>query len=400
MTKGLGRGAFLAGGGALLAGGGAVVTLAGTGAPAFAQAGDTPLGGTVTIAVVGPFTGDSIRLGEQMGNGVRAAIDDANLLRGTLDKAYLMKTYDDQNLLATGLVNAEFACDDAQVIAVIGHLSGRITDATLRTYSNEHMPLLCPAASYDPITTHGYGNVVRLATKDSTEGRLGAGYVLAKVKPASVVVLYQDGDYGADVASGFQDQMAGSKIASTAFGFSWDKPDWDTVVQKVMAKNPDVVYLAGTTKDMGSIVPRLQVVGYKGPFYASQGFFDPATIGTYGDKVEGLVASSSAPPLAIAPGAFRIKTDFERRYGAFTPLSAFSYAAAQIVIAIVRRTSAADRLAVLRGLELGIPYDTVVGELQFQNDGDVQNANVYFYAVADGKWKYVGSALPNSFIVK
>jgi branched-chain amino acid transport system substrate-binding protein len=393
LTRLPGRRRFLAGGAALAA-------TATHGLPAFAQAGDTPLGGTVTIGVVAPFTGDSIKLGEQIGNGVRAAIDDANLIRGTLDKAYLMKTFDDQNLLATGLVNAEFACDDPQVIAVIGHLSGRITDAALRTYENNKMPVLCPASSYERLTDHGYANIVRLTTKDSTEGLLAAGYVNKTLKPANVVVLYQDGDYGADVAAGFQDGMKAAKVECGAIGFSWDKPDWDAVMKQLTAKTPDVIYLAGLTKDMGAIVPHLQVVGYKGALYASQGFFDAATIATYGTAVEGLVISSPTPPLALAPGAFRIKGDFERRYGPFTPLSAFSYAAAQIVIAIVRRTSAADRIAVGRALNIGTPFDTVVGELQFQNDGDPQNPNVYFYKVQDGKWKYVASALPNSFVAK
>jgi branched-chain amino acid transport system substrate-binding protein len=383
-----------------LATGAAAAASAASGSAALAQAGDTPLGGTVTIGVVAPFSGDAIKLGEQIGNGVRAAVDDANLLRGTLDKAYLMKTFDDQNLLATGLVNAEFACDDPQVIAVIGHLSGRITDAALRTYNNNKMTVICPASSYDPLTQHGYSNILRLTAKDSTEGRLAAGFVIAKEKPKSVVVLYQDGDYGADVAQGFQDQMGASKIQSTALGFSWDKPAWDTVSKAVMAKNPDVVFLAGVTKDMGPIFPNLAVLGFKGPYYASQGFFDPATIATYGDAVEGLVVSSSMPPLALAPGAFRIKSDFEHKYGVFTPLSAFSYAAAQILIAVVRRTSAVDRIAVQRALALGTPFDTVVGEMQFQVDGDPQNANVYFYTVANGKWKYLSSALPSSFIVK
>jgi branched-chain amino acid transport system substrate-binding protein len=393
VTGGANRRTFLAGGAALAATAAARV-------PALAQAGDTPLGGTVTIGVVAPFSGDQIKLGEQIGNGVRAATDDANLLRGTLDKAYLMKTFDDQNLLATGLVNAEFACDDPQVIAVIGHLSGRITDGALQTYNNNKMPVICPVSSYDRLTAHGYSNIVRLTAKDSTEGLLAAGYVNAKAKPAAVVVLYQDGDYGADVAQGFVDQMGAAKVATTAFGFSWDKPDWDAVVKEVMAKNPDVVFLAGTTKDMGPVVPRLQVNGYKGAFFASQGFFDPATITTYGTAVEGLVISSSMPPLNIAPGAYRIKNDFERKYGPFTPLSAFSYAAAQILIAIVRRTSASDRIAVQRALGLGTPFDTVVGELQFQITGDPQNVNVYFYKVVNGAWKFVGSALPSSFIVK
>ncbi|GAC1568346.1 MAG: branched-chain amino acid ABC transporter substrate-binding protein [Vulcanimicrobiaceae bacterium] len=380
---------------------GAVPLSAGVGsAAALAAFGDQPLAGTVTIGVVGPFTGDTIRLGEQMGNGVRAAIDDANRFRGTLDRAYAIRTFDDENLLASGLVNAQFACDDPTVVAVIGHLSGRITEAAMQTYVTNRMPVICPASTYDRLTAHGYGNLVRLTTKDSIEGRLAARYLARTVRPKSVVTLYQDGDYGSDVAAGLQEQLLGDKIAATAIGFSWDKPDFAAVVKTALARSPDVVYLAGIPHDMGPIVPTLRQAGYAGAFFGSQGFFDTATLKTYGKELEGLVVSTSTPPLALAPGAFRIKNDYERRYGAISPLAAFSYAAAQIVIAIVRRTGATDRLAVDRAFSYGTSYDTVVGPMAFASDGDPQNPNAYFYAVRDGAWRYVTAANPSTFVVK
>lgn len=384
----------------LLAAGAALVGAAATTRPALAVYGDTPLGGTVTIGVVAPFTGDDIRLGEQIGNGVRAATDDANARRSSFDRIFLMQTYDDQNLLASGLVNAQFAVDNPAVVAVIGDLSGRITEGALQTYVNGKMPVLCPVSTYDRLTAHGYGNIVRLTVKDSVEGRLAARYVNATLKPKSAVVLTQDGDYGPDVADGFQGEMLVDKVKSTELQFSWDKPDFAAVTKATLAAAPDVVFLAGITKDMGPIVPRLRAAGYGGAFYASQGFFDPQTIDKYGQNVEGLVISSSMPPLTLAPGAFRIKNDFERKYGAMTPISTFSYAAAQIVIEIVKRTGATDRLAIERSLDTTTTFDTVIGPISFANNGDPQNPNVYFYKVTNGGWKYVASAYPSSYVVK
>jgi branched-chain amino acid transport system substrate-binding protein len=368
--------------------------------PALAVYGDLPLGGSVTIGVVGPFTGDSMRAGEQIANGVRAATDDANRSRGSLDKAYLMRTFDDQNLLASGLVNAEFACDDANIVAVIGHLSGRITEAALQTYVTNRMPIICPASTYDRLTAHGYGNLIRLPTKDSIEGHLAARYINATIKPKTVAVLYQDGDYGADVAAGFQDQMLGDKVTSNAIAFAWDKPDFAGVAKATLEKAPEIVYLAGITKDMAPIVPKLRALGYTGSFFASQGFFDAATIAKLGPQAEGLTISCSMPPLNLAPGAFRIKNDYERRYGPMSPIAAFSYAATQIVLAVVKRTGASDRLAVQRGLGFSSSFDTVVGSLSFANDGDPQNPNAFFYTVKDGAWRYVTAANPSNFIVK
>jgi branched-chain amino acid transport system substrate-binding protein len=369
-------------------------------APAFAAFGDTPISGTVTIAVVAPFTGDAIKLGEQIGNGVRQAVEDANRVRGPLDKTYVLRTFDDQNLMATGIVNAEFACDDSSVVAVIGHLSGRVTEAALRTYVTNKMPVICPASTYDPLTGHGFGNILRLTTKDSTEGHLAAKHMETAVSPKSVAVLYQDGDYGVDVATGLVDQLSGDKIKVTGVNISWEKPDWPKAVKATLAPTPDAVFLAGIAKDLGPVIPQLRAAGFTGPLFASQGFFDGSIIKTYGAQVEGLVISTSMPPLAIAPGAYRIKNDFEQRYGPMTPLSAFSYAAGQIVTSIVRRTGANDRLAVARALNFSTSFDTVIGPLSFQNDGDPQSPNLYFYTVKNGNWRYLEAANPSSFIVK
>jgi branched-chain amino acid transport system substrate-binding protein len=380
--------------------GGAAAGLGLAARPAQAAFGDTSLAATVTIGVVAPFTGDAIRLGEQIGDGVRGAVDAANQARGALDKIYQVRTFDDQNALATGIVAAQFACDDASVVAVIGHLSGRITDAALQTYVNNRMPLLVPVSTYDRITAHGYGGIVRLTVKDSTEGHLAARYVNGSVKPKSVAVLYQDGDYGVDVASGFADQMGGDKVTCKVVGFSWSKPDFAAAAQAAVAATPDAVYLAGLVKDMGGIIPALHDAGYNGPFFASQGFFDSATIAKYQTLVEGLTISTSMPPLQFAPTAYRYLVDYQQHYGAMTPLAAFAFAAAQVVIAIVRRTGATDRIALGRSLTFGTAYDTVVGTLAFQSDGDPQDPDIYLYAVKNGAWKYVQAAHPSAFVVK
>ncbi len=364
------------------------------------NANGVPLAGTVTLGVVAPFTGDAIRLGEQIGNGVHAAVDDANQLGGTLDKAFTYRTFDDQNLLATGLVNAQFACNDATVVCVIGHLSGKITDAALQTYVNQGMPVIVPASSYDAITSHGYGSVVRLATKDSTEGRLNARNVEKTLKPSLSVALYQDGDYGFDVAAGFHNQLLADKYDSKAIVFSWSKPDFAGVAAQVVADKPDVVFLAGIVKDMGGIVPALRAAGYTGPLYASQGFFDAATIAKYGAVVEGMTVSSSMPPLQLAPSDFRVRNNYQNQYGPMTPLATFAYAAAQIAIAAVQRTGANDRIAVSRALSYAVPFDTVLGRLTFQNDGDPSDPNIYFYGVKDGAWAYLHADHKTDFILK
>ncbi|MGH7708495.1 MAG: branched-chain amino acid ABC transporter substrate-binding protein, partial [Vulcanimicrobiaceae bacterium] len=368
--------------------------------PARAAFGDLPFAATTTIAVAGPFSGADAALGAQMESGVRGAIDEANLARGTFDRLFTIRTFDDQNLLAAGILTSQYIVNDGTVAAVIGHLSGRITEAVEQTYAQGNLPIVVPTSSYDRLTAGGYANVRRLPTKDSAEGRFGAQYIIKQLAPKLVAVLVQDGDYGADVAAGAVAELQARKVPILPQLFSWDKPNFAEVAQKTAAGKPDVVYLAGLTHDMGPVVHALRAAGYAGPLIASQGFFDPATIKQLGNDAAGLIASSSMPPLALAPDVFHLAQDYASHYGPLTPIAAFCYAAAQIVIAAARRTGAADRASLGRALQAPLSYQTLVGSFQFQPTGDPLDPNVYFYKVENGAWKYVRAGHVSSFILR
>lgn len=392
MARIVRRGAFL--------GGAAALALAGTRRARAAASLDAPYQSVATIAVCGPFTGDESRLGEQIANGVRQACDDANRLHGTLDKVYQMQTFDDQNLLAEAIVSAGFAIDNPQVLCVVGHLGGQATEAAAKVYNNKGMPLIVPVSTFDRITGDGLTNVLRISVKDSSEGRLGAKYALDRYKPKKAVVFYQDGDYGYDVAVGFIQQAEADKIGTFDVQFAYDKPKFDLAAKKGLAAQPDLVYLAGNTADMGALVGSLRAQGYSGPLLASQGFYNTATFKALGSSGDGLVVSSPLPPLELAPSVFHIRSDYEQRYGAMSPLAAFGYAAAQVAVAAIHRTGATDRGALLRALTLPTNYDTLVGPRQFLPTGDQVDPNVFFYVARGGKWHYDRPAHPSSFILK
>ncbi len=379
----IGRGEFLAGLGG-------VGTLAGIDVPNYAA--------TVSIGVICPLSGAYRSAGEQLANGVRGAIDFRNRERAGFDKIFTLRTFDDQNGVADAIVNAQFAIDDPTIIAVIGHLGAKATIATLRTYAQAQMPLIVPAVTADGLTKQGYRNVFRLTTRDTVEGQLLAKFVNARSSPKTPHVLVQDGDYGAEVANGYVQQFGTFKIDSKATVFAYDKPDYNAAADLVVAAKPDHVMLAGTAQDMGPIVKILRDKGYSGPLAAPQGFFDALTATKYAKECDGIVISSSMPYLAIAPTALRLQQEYQSSYGPFLPISAFAYAAAQIIMSAVRRTGAAQRATLMNTMSLGGNYDTIVGSFTFAPSGDAIDPELYFYTVADGKFAYLKQAHPSAFL--
>lgn len=353
-----------------------------------------------TIGVAGPFTGPDRRIGEALADGIRAVIDDANRLRGPLDRGFQIRTFDDQNTVAAATQAASFAIGDGSVLAVIGHVSSSATLVAIPTYANAQMPLISPISTDDRITQTTYRNVFRLQTRDSDEGTLFARYVAAQYHPAKPHLFVQDAEYGSDVANGFITEMRGRRLEATYTQFHYEKADFAKVAADALAaRQPDYIFLAGLVRDMGPLVPALRAAGYTGPLGASEGFFDGGTL-KLGAAANDLVVSTSMPYLPLAPSTTRLRSDYEARYGPLTPIAAFGYAAGQIVISTARRTGASARNVLLSGIRQTLPAGTIVGNFTFSASGDPLDPQLYFYSMRDAKFSYVRQAHPSAFMLK
>ena len=376
--------------------------LAGAAAAGMSAAGMRPAFGIsfsqqLTIAVVVPLSGPASAAGMQIVNGVQQAVDETNRLTGALDRAFLMRSFDDQDSNVGAVMGAQFASSDPTVIATVGHLSGAVTTTALPQYANARMPLIVPATSADIVTARGYRNVFRLPTKDSLEGRLFARYIIPKARPSRVAVLTPETDYGPDVARGFVAEASVEKVSSTTITAPSANADFSNVARRVQSFLADYVFLAGSVQTLGPLVPALRSAGFKGTFGASQGFYTRAATQYAGDIGNALI-STSMPPLDRVTSAFPYVGDLNARYGEITPLIAFGFAAAQIPIAASRRTGSSDRLSMIRALGTGGSYDTLVGSFSFSFSGDPIDPNLYFYTMTKDSFQYAGSSHPSSIL--
>jgi branched-chain amino acid transport system substrate-binding protein len=354
---------------------------------------------TLRFAVICPQSGPDARLGRQLRDGVRGAVDTFNRER-MLNEAVLFYTeYDDHNTPADATVQASFATGNPDVVAVIGHLSSGPTLIAQPAYANAPVALIVPTVTDDRITERGYRNVFRLPTKDSDEGSLVAAYAIKSGSKAPHVVT-QDGDYGPDVAGGFVRRASALHVTAGTTQFTLDKPDFAGAANAVLAKSPDCVVFAGNVGDMGPLMKALRAKGYTGRFIGTQGFFDAQTVKDYAAEAEGLVVSTSVPYYPLAPTAVRDVQLYESRFGALTPVAAYGYSAVQLIRLAARRTGAANRLTLLRALATGGTYDTVTGSYSFGPTGDTVDPNCYFYRVKDGKFTYERQAHPSGFMLK
>jgi len=380
--------------------GGAALTAAAASQPAAAQFNpNQAFVQQLTIGVSVPLSGDLKAYGIQISNGARSAVDEHNRYVAPLERVFAVRTFDDQDALAIGMTNVEIAAADSTIVGMIGNLTADVTVGSLPQYANVSMPLVVPASTANAITAKDYRNVFRLPTKDSTEGNLCANMLLPMLKPTFALAVTQDGDYGSDVAQGFTAAGKGTKTRTDTFVFPVDKPDYAATAKAIMALHADLIFLCGKTAAMGPLVAELHAQGYAGSWAGSDGFFNDATIKQYGPILKGAWVASSMPPLQRAPLAFQALSDFQGQYGPITALAAYGYAAAQIIMAAVKRSNATTRVALVEAMQLGGTYDTIIGQFSFTFIGDPVDPNLYFYSIGDAGFKYEKAARPTSFLL-
>ena len=359
-----------------------------------------PFTASIRVALVAPQSGEAAALGKQLAHGAYAAVDELNRYRATFEPAVLLDVFDDHGTAADAIVQASFATGNPTTIAVVGHLGVAPTYAALQTYSNANCPLIVPTVTDDSITNQGYRNVFRLPTKDATEGGFLADYAIGTMGAKAPHAVAQDGDYGLSVAAGFIRRASALKLNVAGTKFSYDRPNYADAADAVILHHPDCVVLCGNVEDMGPLLPALLAKGYGGKFVASQGFFDPLTASTYAKEADGMVISTNVPYYPLAPSAAQQVRDYQASFGTLGPVNAYGYAGVQLIAAVTQFSGAQNRLALLRALQTGGPYATIVGSYTFGPYGDALVPNVYFYAVHDGKFTYERQARSTGFMLK
>lgn len=353
----------------------------------------------LTIAVNVTLSGPLQKYGQEVVKGVQAAVDEQNRFVAPVSHVWGFRALDDRNDPGVAASNANVAAADFSVIGLIGNLTGPMTLAALSRYANVGFAVIVPTVTADAVTKRGYHNVYRLPAKDSSSGRLFASAALEGKRGVTALAVAYDGDYGSDVADGFVQGARNDHHPATSLLFPQNHTDPTQAARTVLDRSPGFVFLAGKTNELGPVAQALRAIGYTGDFGAADGFFNNDTITTYAKTLEGAYVASPMPPVDRVPSAAQLITDFQREVTQITSFSAFGYAAAQLMISAQQRGNATTRSTLLRSLQMGGTFTTLVGQFAFNISGDPLIPNIYLYTIGPDGFKYARPAIRTGYIL-
>jgi branched-chain amino acid transport system substrate-binding protein len=353
-----------------------------------------PTKGDVTVYVAGPLSGFQANTGQTVAGGVRLMAAELNRSGGLLGYRVKVVAVDDEADSDVAVSVAEQVRDAIErgerVIGVIGHPNSGQTAAAMQVYKDLDLVVITPTASEVSLTRQGYNNFFRVNAANDLQAKTGAEYLVNKLGAKKVAVLYNDDSYGVDLGKLMADDLKalGAEVALTQ-QVKVEQNRFTDEVAKIKAAGADAIYYAGYEVECPYLRADLRDAGLANiTFMASDGCFLAATIDNSDGAAEGAYITGFAPSPKTSVDQAWVSAYQAVEFRNPDTYSVNGYSAMQVLAEGVKQAGALNGQRVrdaIRGLDLKTP----LGEVQFQDNGDLRAAQIYVFQVKDGQFAQV-----------
>jgi branched-chain amino acid transport system substrate-binding protein len=342
----------------------------------------------ITIGVAGPMTGDYAAFGTQFKAGAEQAIADINAAGGVLGQQLKLEIGDD-------------ACDPKQAVAVAnqlvakqvafvaGHFCSGSSIPASAVYNDAGIVQISPASTNPKFTDERPGpGVFRVCGRDDQQGEI-AGKFLAEHFGDKVIAIVDDkSTYGKGLADETRKFMneAGKKEAVDESVNAGEK-DYTALVSKLKAANVDVLYYGGYHPEAGLIKRQMVQQGMKTLLVSGDALVTDEYWQITGDAGAGTLMTFSPDPRKN-PEAKPVVDALVKAGRTTEGYALYTYAAIQAWAQAVNTAGATDFDKVVAALNSGT-FKTVLGDVKFNDKGDVTLPGYVLYEWKDGKYDYM-----------
>ncbi|HMM64144.1 MAG: ABC transporter substrate-binding protein [Mesorhizobium sp.] len=343
----------------------------------------------ITFAVAGPMTGQLANIGDQFKQGAQAAADAINAAGGINGRTIKLSMEDDQ-------------CDPKQAVSIAnrivangikfvdGHACSGSSIPASAVYAEGGVMMMSPASS-NPVMTDdaaakGWATIMRLYTRDDAQGAFIGPWIAKKYAGKNVAILHDKSAYGQGVADAVRATMNESGLKEVFYdGINAGEKDYSALVTKLKEMKADVVYFGGYHPEAGLILRQAAEQNFKFQLIMPDSIASPEFWQIAGPAGEGTMFVFPSDPQAKPEAKEAVE---KIKAGGFTPegFTLFSYAVIQAFAQGIERAGSDDPAKVAEALKNGEPIHTVVGDVTFDEKGDLKNASYDINQWHDGKY--------------
>jgi branched-chain amino acid transport system substrate-binding protein len=349
--------------------------------------------GEVYVYVAVPLSGFQANGGQTVLGGVRLAAAQINRNGGLRGYQVVVRPLDDQSDSEVAVAQVETireAINDGDtVIGVIGHLNSGQTLAAMELYQGMPFVVITPTASEQSLTTQGYTNFFRVNANDAVQAAVAAGFLVNDLSARRVAVIHNDTEYGQGLAASLVKELE-TRGAAVAVNLQVTEGQsiYTQEIERLRQAQADAIYYAGYEIEAPYLRAALVESGINLPLLASDGAFLAATIDESAGTADGMYVSAFAPSPHNVADAQWFEAYQAVEYRNPDTYSVNGYVAMQALAAAVRDADSFDRDAVAEALRDNT-IDTLLGDLRFEDDGDLVDPQIWIYQVQNEEFAQV-----------
>jgi branched-chain amino acid transport system substrate-binding protein len=356
-------------------------------AAALAAGGAASAQADIPIAVVGPMTGQYATFGTQFKAGAEQAVADINKAGGVLGQKLVLEIGDD-------------ACDPKQAVAVAnqvaakgvklvaGHFCSGSSIPASDVYSEENVVQISPASTNPKLTEQGKKNVFRTCGRDDQQGFVAGNYMADNFAKKKIAVVHDKQAYSKGLADETKKQLNARGIQEVIYEtVTPGEKDYSALVSKLKQAGVEILYYGGYHTEAGLIVRQMREQGMSTTLISGDALVTQEYWGITGPLGQGTLMTFSPDPRKN-PAAAPVVKEFRAKGIEPEGYTLYTYGAIQAWVDATKAAGTTDTAKVLDKLHTG-SFETVLGNISFDEKGDVKAPGYVFYVWKDGQYDYV-----------
>lgn len=339
----------------------------------------------ITIATVGPMTGDNASTGAQFKNGVGMAVDDINAKGGILGQKVAWFAEDDACDPKTAVSAAELVASKG-VAAVIGHYCSGSSIPASSVYADANILQISPGSTNPKYTDERPGKgTFRVCGRDDAQGTTAGQYIAANFAGKKVAILNDKSAYGLGLATETKKALNAAGMQEAIFdSYNADDKDFSPLVSKLKDAGIDVLYVGGYRAQAALFARQMHDQGMNVQLMGGDDLVANEFWTAAGDAGQGTMMTFAPDPTKNAAAADVVK-EFQAKGLDPAGYALYAYAATQVWAQAATKAGSTDFDKVTEAM-YNTSFDTVLGPIKFDDKGDVVGAKFVWYVWKDGNY--------------
>ena len=356
----------------------------------------------IKIGVVYELTGNTASFGTAAANGAKLAFKEINANGGVLGKQIQIAVADNKGEPSESSNAMTKVISQDKVIAVTGFTTSSNGIAGSTVAEANKIPFVAAATTNPKVTLdENTGKVknytFRVCFIDPFQGTVGANFVLNSLKAKNAAVMIDNSsDYSKGLSKFFKDAFTkgGGNIAIEEAYLQNDQ-DFKTLLTKIKATNPDVIYVPGYYGEVGKIIKQAREIGITVPFVGGDGWDSPKLAEIGGpDALNNTYFTNHYSVEDNSPKSKAFLDAFQKEYGQVPDaMAVLGYDAAYALVDAIKRANSTDSEKIREALANTKDFQGVTGSLTLNDNHDAIKSAVII-EMKNGKQVYKETVKP------